>query len=248
MVGLVLLHGFTGRGDSWREVISLVPDPWQTVTPELLGHGPEDPGRQVESFAGEVDRLAGLIRTGEFAPCHLVGYSLGGRLALGLALRHPELVARLTLVGAHPGLALEAERDARRSRDETWARMLEEEGLEPFLEAWERQPLFASQGRLPEERRVAQRRLRRSHHAEGLARALRILGLANMPGYRPLLGSMTQPVQLVVGELDAKFRGLAQEMHDLLPTSTCHLIPGVGHNVLLEAPEVLADLLQEAAG
>ncbi|MCB1058004.1 MAG: hypothetical protein KDD11_21090, partial [Acidobacteria bacterium] len=147
-------------------------------------------------------------------PMHLAGYSLGGRLALGLLAAHPDRFSGATLIGTNPGLATEGDGTARRVGDETWARQLEDQGLDAFLDAWESQPLFATQS--PEQRRC-QRHLRARLDAPALAAALRALGLAEMPDYRSRLAALELPVTLVAGEADAKFAHLAREMAGLLP-------------------------------
>jgi 2-succinyl-6-hydroxy-2,4-cyclohexadiene-1-carboxylate synthase len=152
------------------------------------------------------------------APAHLAGYSLGARLALGIAVRHPERVSRLTLVGAHPGLASDTERDERRRSDQRWIELLETCGIDAFVDAWSAQPLFASERRLPEALRSARRKERLGHDPKELARSLRITGLAEMPNFRPRLGEIRAPVTLMTGELDAKFSALAEEVSNLLPS------------------------------
>lgn len=242
---LVLLHGFTGSPASWDEVLAALAPAAPVLAPAALGHD-GSPGRGgVPTFEAEIDRLAGLIREHDFDGAHLAGYSMGGRLALGLVIRHPRLFSSATLIGASPGLADPRERAARAARDEEWARLLEQEGLPTFVAAWEALPLFRTQEALPAERRARQDEVRRSHDPRGLARSLRVLGLAAMPDYRPRLARVTLPVRLVAGEADAKFRGLAGEMARALPAASTTLVPGAGHNVILEKPEEIARLLRE---
>lgn len=246
---IVLLHGFTGSPASWDAVLrrpgALTPADARTLTPALLGHDGTPGPAGVESFDDELDRLAGEIRAPGLAAAHLVGYSMGGRLALGLLDRHPDLFASATLVGASPGLADPAEREARAARDEEWARLLDEEGLDSFVAAWEAVPLFETQARLPRDVLDHQRGIRRSHDPRGLARSLRVAGLARMPDYRPRLDRMTVPIRLVVGERDARFRALADEMAARLPAASLTLVPDAGHNVILERPAEIAALIRE---
>jgi len=234
---IVCLHGFTGAPESWDEVVAeLAAD---VDRPHLLGH---DPGDAIgsRSFEEEVDRLARRFREGGRSGLHVAGYSQGGRLAVGLLARHRDLFASATLIGASPGLGSEDAREERRAADERRARLLEHEGLERFLEHWEALPLFASQSRLPAARLAAQRALRRRHRPAGLARALRVLGLGRMPDYLAALPRVDLPVHLMAGELDAKFTALARRMAALLPRATVEVVPGAGHNLLLEAPRQVA--------
>ncbi|MGK7311134.1 MAG: alpha/beta fold hydrolase [Candidatus Longimicrobiales bacterium M2_2A_002] len=266
---LILLHGFTGSPDSWGDVIDHlgpVPDAAAPGTlgattiaratapttrapiilaPTALGHDGTPGPADVTTFGGVVDRLAAVIRSRVPGPAQLVGYSMGGRIALGLLVRHPELFAAATLIGASPGLATAGERQERVEKDEEWARLLDEEGLDTFVAAWEALPLWSTQAAIPGERLERQRAIRRAHDPRGLARSLRVVGLGRMPDYRPLLADVDLPVRLVVGARDPKFRALAEEMAARLPRATVTAVPGAGHNVVLERPREIAELLRE---
>ncbi len=255
--GLLLLHGFTGSGASWQLFLRQleqqssrpVSASWDVVAaPDLLGHGAAiDSAR---TFDEEIDRLATLD---SWVPWHLdrgegfrdvewelLGYSLGARVGLGLACRWPTYFSRVILVGVNPGLEDESDRLPRRESDERWARRLEEDGLESFLEAWSSLPLFATQDRLDEEARAQQEAIRIAQEPNRLARSLRVLGLAEMPTYWGQLSRLTMPVELVVGSEDHKFEELGRRMLGYLPSATLHVVEQAGHNVLLEAPERLA--------
>ena len=234
---IVALHGFTGGAESWAAVESACGVPF--ATPALLGHGAEAPS--VETFDEEVDRLAGVID----GPVHLVGYSLGARLALGIALRHPGRVRALSLVGVNPGLEHDDDAQARREADQALAARLERDGLEAFVDFWEALPLFETQRVLPPAVRAAHRERRLGNSSSGLARALRVLGLGAMPPRWNDLPTLSMPVTLVVGELDAKFRALALRALRRIPTCRLEVVRGIGHDVLVEAPVALAKILCE---
>lgn len=260
---LVLLHGFTGSPESWARVRSLLePDPGpsrrpgpdqtaahgatsDTFAPAILGHDGTTGPPGIETFEAEVDRLAAAIRQHGVRDGHLAGYSLGGRISIGLLVRHPDLFASATLIGATPGLTSAAEREERARSDERWARLLETEGLDTFVAVWEALPLFATQQRLDPTTAAEQRRIRTSHHPDGLARSLRVLGLARMPDHRPRLADVDLPVRLVVGERDAKFGALAREMARRMPRATLTPVPDAGHNVVLERPTDIVALIRE---
>jgi len=232
MTPLVLLHGFTGSPASFDQ-LALGP----ALAPALLGHGA--PGAPAESFCAEVDRIAALLP----ARSHLVGYSLGARVALGILLEHPHRVARATLIGCHPGLTAEADRRARILADRRWIRTLEDDGIERFVAEWEALPLWKSQRALPRDVRAAQRAIRLAHDPLGLAASLRVLGLAEMPDYGARLGEIRAPVELVVGRFDAKFRALAEQMRARIDGARVTLIADSGHNPILERPDRVAALI-----
>jgi len=232
-VRYLCLHGFTGTPDSFEQ-LRLPPG---SVTPTLGGHLEE---AVTGGFEDEVERLAALAQGCD----GLFGYSLGGRLALGILARHPARFQHALVVSAHPGLATDAERAARRDADARFVDVLRERGLERFVDVWQALPLWASQGDLPEAVKEAQRAQRLRHRADGLAQSLVQHGLGKMPDLRPLLRHVRTPVDLLVGERDAKFVALAQELTQVLPYARLTIAPGAGHNLLLERPELCSGLLQ----
>jgi 2-succinyl-6-hydroxy-2,4-cyclohexadiene-1-carboxylate synthase len=173
----------------------------------------------------------------------LVGYSLGGRIALGMLRAAPERFRSATLVSAHPGLSNPAERAVRRATDRCWIELLRRDGVPGFVCTWESLPLFAGQARLPVEALARQRARRLSHRAEGLMASMEVFGLAEMPDTREDLRRFTGELRWIVGADDPKFVRIAWQVMDLRPNTDLRSLTGVGHNALLEAPQQLADLL-----
>ena len=240
---VVLLHGFAGHGDSWADVASALPGrPVDAVT--LFGHDPEAPATSTIAFEEEValvtERLAAFGR-----PVRLCGYSMGGRIALGVLARAPEHIESAVIIGAHPGLTSDVERRERRAADEVWAKLLEERGIHAFVEKWEAQPLFASQASDDPAALERQRAIRARHEPRSLAWAMRSLGLAAMPSYWEALERLEVPVTFVVGALDEKFTALALRMTERMKRTTAKLVrvDGAGHNVVLANPAFLAKIL-----
>jgi 2-succinyl-6-hydroxy-2,4-cyclohexadiene-1-carboxylate synthase len=245
MTGLLLLHGFTAGPRSWDAVVAGLPSDVEVLRPALLGHeGETAPG--VGTFEQEVDRIALKLQDAGMSGVHIAGYSLGGRIAFGLLARHPQRVKSATIIAAHPGLSDPAARETRAEWDESWVQVLENEGLEPFVNKWEQLPLFESQRHLPgrvwEERRAQ----RLAHDPGGLARALRVLGLGKMPDWTPQLAQVNVPVALVVGAHDRRFRRVAQQSREALVRAPLemHVVPASGHDVLLERPEAVTAILR----
>lgn len=243
MARLLCLHGFTGAPESWDVVRRHLPKGVEIVCPPLVGHD-EDGAIDSACWDDEIDRLAELITDmGGRPDWHVAGYSLGGRLGLGLLVRYGELFRGGTLIGAHPGLETRREQAARRKADAALALRLER-GILPFVKTWESLPLFASQRELPHEVQAAQRERRLRHRPSGLVRSLRAVGLGEMPNLRPALPTLEISVRLVVGARDPKFRAVADEMARLLPRVKVEIVPGAGHNVVLEAPERVAAVIR----
>ena len=228
----LLLHGFTGTPESLASLAA----PPGSLAPALGGHVHTP---LLGGFDDEVERVAKLA--GERGG--LFGYSLGGRLALGLLARYPRRFRHAVVVSAQPGLLSDAERAARRTADAHFVQLLEREGVPAFVDAWQKLPLWASQGALPEAVRLAQRAQRLRHDAAGLAASLLRHGLGEMPDLRPFLAQVETQVELVVGELDDKFVRQNRELLRLLPRARLTIVPGVGHNVPLESPASIARLL-----
>ena len=242
MTPLVLLHGFTGAPASWDAVVRALGTETGVHRETLAGHG-HPRLDTAEDFEGEVDRVARCIQRERIAGAHLVGYSLGARVALGLLVRHRRLFSRATLVSVHPGLTSEEARARRRRDDEEWIHLLGE-GIAGFVSVWEGQRLFSPHRPLDPDVLARQRAIRLAHRAEGLARSLRVLGLAGMPDYTRALPSIDTPVTLIAGLLDSKFARLARQAAALLPRCAVHLAES-GHNVPLEQPRALARLLRD---
>jgi 2-succinyl-6-hydroxy-2,4-cyclohexadiene-1-carboxylate synthase len=235
-VRYLLLHGFTGTSESFAG-LGVPPG---SVAPTLGGHL-SCPVRG--NFNDEVERLAELG-----AGCDgLFGYSLGGRLALGILARYPERFRHAVIVSAHPGLRTDEERSARRKADARYVGVLREQGLVSFVDKWQALPLWASQGDLPESTRLAQRQQRLRHDPLGLAQSLIHHGLGEMPDLRAALARVTCSVDVVAGERDQKFAELARELAELIPSSRLHIVPGAGHNLLLERAALCSALLRFGA-
>jgi 2-succinyl-6-hydroxy-2,4-cyclohexadiene-1-carboxylate synthase len=212
---------------------------------DLPGHGfsdsPNDATRyRVEACAADLLQLCDALDLARF---HLLGYSMGGRVALCLALDAPQRVRSLILESASPGIESTLERQARIRADEGLATVLLEQGLAAFVDHWEQIPLFRSQSILPPEIRQALRRQRLTNDPLGLANSLRGMGAGVMEPRWPGLPGLAIPTLLIVGELDEKYRHLGEHMQGLLPDCRLVVVPGAGHTVHLEQP----DLFLEAA-
>ncbi len=233
----LLLHGFTGAAASWDAVRT------DEVAVTLPGH--EDVPIDLDAgFAGGVEFVARAAR-GLPAPVHCIGYSMGGRLALGALVAHPELFASAALIGVRFGID-DAERPARREWEASIARALREDGLDAFLAKWRALPLFASQARLPAPTRAAQDAIRHRHDPARLADAFEAFALSTMPDYRSAVAAIEVPVTLIVGALDAKFRAEAEAVQRRAPSVRVEVVDGAGHNVVLEAPEAVKRRLTRA--
>jgi 2-succinyl-6-hydroxy-2,4-cyclohexadiene-1-carboxylate synthase len=242
---VVFLHGFTGSGEFWMPVANALPRRY-CIVPDLPGHGGTDAPVPAQSWRIDraSDALVALLDRLGIARFVLAGYSMGGRLALGLALRHADRVAALALVGASPGIASAEERSQRAGDDLALADSIERDGMEAFCRKWEANPLFATQERLAPELREAMRAQRRRQDPSRLAQALRAFGTGFQPPVHGELARLALPVLVVAGGEDAKYSAIAREMAGRIPGATLRIVPGAGHAVPLESAGRFAEELE----
>ena len=242
---LVLLHGFTGSAANWRAHAAVWSGKFRTVAVDLLGHGASDSPADPACYRVEqcVNDLAAIFDRLDLARVHLLGYSMGGRVALHLAAAHPDRLATLVLESTSPGLAGPDERRARVSSDEALANMIERQGLEVFVEHWSRQPLFASQADLPVGVRADLRAQRLRNNPHGLANSLRGIGAGVMPALWDCLPGVGVPTLVIAGALDDRYVRIAAAMAAGLPSAEVAVVPGAGHTVHLEQPEAFDRLV-----
>ncbi len=238
---VVLLHGFSGTRRAWDGVVaSLDRERYLPLALDLPGHGDAADFEQPITFAGCV--AAVLARAPErFTLC---GYSLGGRVALHIALAAPERVRRLVLVSSSPGIEDPAERARRRAEDARLAEELERGPFERFIERWRAQPLFAAEP--PAAAELARADQRRNRPA-ALAGVLRGIGTGEMEPLWSRLAELSMPVAVVVGDRDAKFAALGARMVALLADGELILAPG-GHGLPLENPRAVAAAISGSLG
>lgn len=240
---IVLLHGFTQTGASWAPVIAELGARYRdagVLAPDARGHGAAAARRPVDFDAcvSEVSALAPRRFT-------LVGYSMGGRLALHVALAHPDRVDRLVLIGATAGIVDPVRRARRRAADLALADRLDREPIEAFARRWAAQPLFAGQ---PPAVAAAAHADRLRNTPSGLAASLRGIGTGAMAPLWERLGELAMPVAVLAGERDAKFRAIGADLAARIPAASFAVVPGAGHAVQLESPAFVAERVRDETG
>lgn len=240
---LMLLHGFTGDGRSMSAVARGFEDRFDTIAPDLPGHG-RSSGAACD-FDACVDGLVATLEQAGHRRGHWFGYSMGARLALGCAVRRPESVASLVLVAGRAGIADPAERAARRREDDALAGRIEARGVEDFVDEWLAQPLFATLARLGPQTLARERAARLGNDARGLAACLRGLGPGAQPSLFDALSRVDVPVLLVAGALDPRFVAAAEDLAARLPRAELCVVPDAGHAVHVEQPGAVLHAVRE---
>ncbi|HCV36469.1 MAG: 2-succinyl-6-hydroxy-2,4-cyclohexadiene-1-carboxylate synthase [Acidimicrobiales bacterium] len=235
---LVLLHGFTGDTSTMWPLGHEITGIRTVIAVDLPGHGAtgllEDHANY--RFDNTVDALAETVRQLGHDSVDVLGYSMGGRIALGLAVKYPDFVRSSILIGATAGIVSDAERDIRRRTDDDLAEEILSNGLESFVDYWMDLPLFETQARLGQDALHDAREQRLRNHPEGLAHSLRGAGSGNQPSLWRDLHRVSGPVLLIVGDEDPKFRSLAIRMASGLPQAEIAVLPEAGHAAHLENP------------
>ncbi|REB06374.1 2-succinyl-6-hydroxy-2,4-cyclohexadiene-1-carboxylate synthase [Sporosarcina sp. BI001-red] len=244
---VVFLHGFTGSISTWSTIISLLEGKVHAVAIDLWGHGLSDKPESSSDYSmvQQTKDLEQLFSQMELTKFTLVGYSMGGRTALGYATSFPERIKRLVLESASPGLKTEAERSDRKQRDAKLADRLLQDPLEDFVDFWENLALFDSQKLMTVEQKNEVRKERLSQDARGLANSLLGIGTGSQPSYWEVLSKQLYPVTLITGSLDSKFETIALDMKNLLPDSYHYRVENAGHAIHVEKPEEFATIIDE---
>ncbi len=246
-VPLLLLHGFTGRGTGWAGHATAFARRFRVIVVDLPGHGrsgiPADPRRA--SIERSADDLAMILRALSESPAHVIGYSLGARIALRLAVAHPGSVRRLILESPSAGIADPVERAARVAGDDARAARLERDGIEAFVAEWEREPVFASHAGMPQAHRDRLHADRLRNRPAGLAASLRGAGQGVMEPLYDRLLDVAAPTLVIAGALDKAGRDRAESIATAIPHARLEIVRTAGHTPHLETPTIFRTLVTE---
>jgi len=234
---ILFLHGFLGSREDWAGLVKSFSDDYRCLLVDLPGHGEDRPLHENNySIQGCAQALLHLFDELDIDRANIMGYSMGGRLALYFAVTFPDRCHRVILESSSPGLKTKPERDERTGNDEELAAKLEREGLDVFLKQWYDKPMFATLKEHPGKLSELLEQRRRCDPG-GLALSLRMMSTGKQPSLWDKLTKISLPLLLLAGEQDIKFSGIARTMADLCPTAEVCIIANAGHNVHMEQPE-----------
>ena len=240
---IVFLHGFMGLGQDWKKIALPLSERYYCLFPDLPGHGENLLDAQ-PGYVAWATALRETLHARGLKYVNLVGYSMGGRLALYFSLKYPEMVEGLVLESVNPGITAPEGRQERAVWDDKNAAKIQSEGLASFLIDWYEMPLFASLKNNPglkDELRY-QRAL---HNPENMARVIRHLSPGRQPSLWERLPDLSPSTLLVAGLLDEKYTKVSRQMAEIIPDCELALIPGCGHNAHLEQPDLYGEIIQK---
>ncbi|WP_028392651.1 2-succinyl-6-hydroxy-2,4-cyclohexadiene-1-carboxylate synthase [Bacillus cihuensis] len=243
---LLLLHGFTGSLETWRFLGHMLKK-YQLIMVDIIGHGSTGSPDNAERYTMlEVAKdLREILEKLSIQKIHVLGYSMGGRLALGFACLYPEYVQSLILESASPGLKTETARQERRIQDAKLANKIIERGILAFVADWENIPLFDSQKKLPVEKQQSVRKERLGNTELGLANSLLGMGTGSQPSWWSQLENLSMPILLITGELDNKFCDIAKMMQSIMKACEWQIINNAGHAIHVEDEEKFGKIVSE---
>lgn len=244
---LLLLHGFTGDGSTWSPFYKEWGKHSKMIIPDIIGHGKtESPGDlqhyNIESAAND---LKGILDKMEINKVDLLGYSMGGRLALTFAFLFPNRVRKIILESASPGLSTAEEREQRRIKDMELANLIRDKGIVSFVDYWEKIPLFSTMNDVSVTIRESIRMQRMSQSPVGLANSLIGMGTGSQPSWWERLNQLTMEVLFVTGRRDEKFCQIADKMYKKFRNSRWITVENCGHAIHVEEKEKFGTIVSE---
>lgn len=245
---IVALHGFTGNGSTMLPLVERVRNGRPAILIDMVGHGESDAPAHVEPYnmSSVVDQVLSIIGHREPGTVHLLGYSMGGRIAFSMAARAPWYFASLTTLSSTPGIEDPVARAERYDTDQALADRIEHDGLDAFCDWWLSLPMFSPMlESMDETQREATRAQRLTSNPLGLANSLRGTGAGAMPPVWHALGSLRCPVLAVAGEIDDRYVAIARDVERRAPFGASAVIPDAGHGLHVENPEEVSRVLEE---
>ena len=234
-----LLHGFTGSSNDWLEIIPNLNKKYSYVAVDLIGHGQSDSPNELEHYKTPslITQLDDIFKHFTKEQFILMGYSMGGRVALSYAAQYPDKLAGLVLESTSAGIANEKLRQERILHDGKIVEIIEKKSLEEFFKFWMSQDLFATLKLIPEDKLLKAKAEKLLNNKIGLINSLRGFGTGVMPALHEKLNSIKCKTLLITGELDSKFSSINKELKKNIISSRHEIVKDSGHIVHFERPE-----------
>jgi 2-succinyl-6-hydroxy-2,4-cyclohexadiene-1-carboxylate synthase len=235
-----------GSTKDWGPVMDRLADACCCIAIDLPGHGQSTGLEEADAytFSGAAAGVVQVIKETRVNSATLVGYSMGGRIALYVAMHYENACSKLVIESAGAGISEDSERKRRLAADRGRAKELAQGRFEDFLRTWYCQPIFQTVAEDSERLEVLiQQRL--LNDPKELARAMSGLSLGVQPSLWHQLPELFIPVLLIAGDKDSKYKDIVQSMGELMPRGRVVIVSGAGHNVHQEQPVLVSDRIKE---
>ncbi len=245
---IVFLHGFMGSGQDWDFIINHLSDQYLCITVDLPGHGKSaDCQLEYYNFDNTAEQIKLILTENSIEKANLAGYSMGGRIGLFFVFKYPDIINKLVLESASPGLVSENEKIDRIKQDVLAANKILKGNFEGFLRYWYSMELFGNLSKTDKFEELIKNRLK--NNREGLANSLNYMGTGKMSNFREKISGINFPVLYLAGGLDEKYKAIAHEMTELSKNVSPKIFENCGHNVHYEEQDEflkeLKDFLKE---
>ncbi len=244
-IPVLFLHGFTGSSEDWEFIFDFTPQNYLPFAIDLIGHGktdsPNDP--QFYTCTSIVNQINSILNFFNFDKIILVGYSMGGRIALSYSLKNIDKILALVLESTTAGIESIEEKKKRVEQDFLLSEFIINEGVEKFIEYWFNTPLFSELKQLENFNQIIEKR--KLNNPIGLANTLKSFSTGLMNSYWDKLNLINFPVLLITGGKDEKYTSQNFLMNNLIPNSRHKIIPNANHNTHLEKPELFTNFVLE---
>lgn len=246
-INVVFLHGFTGSSMDWLPFFESMTGNINNYSVDLIGHGKSSAPADISFYTTKsiIDQLHYTLSALKLSNVILVGYSLGGRAALAYINEYPHLIKGLVLESTSPGISEVDKKEQRFQSDLELAKMIEEQGVEKFIDYWMNLPLFQTQSKLGKDTLTKLRKAKLNNNKIGLANSLRGFSTGIMPHFWNELDDITCKTLLITGNLDKKFTEMNNKMLSDLKNAEHIIVDDCGHNVHLEKPKTFINLLNK---
>ena len=247
---VLFLHGFTGCAEDWNSVFENMPDKYNLIAMDVIGHGKSDSPLDTSFYTTE-----SIVNQIKFVKDHLTsekifvaGYSMGGRVALSFATTYPDDVKGVILESSTAGIRNDEERQKRYELDLKLAEFIETHTLDEFIEMWSDQELFNTQRRFSNEKLKNFRKKKAAGNKIGYANSLKGFSTGIMPPLHDKLKKFPVKVLLISGDLDTKFTGINARMAKRFFKAKHKIVKNSGHNTHLEEPKRYLEIITNYLG
>ena len=238
-IPIILLHGFTGNSSDWTNFTQKFLDSFYSISIDILGHGRSSSPKMPDLYSEDslVEQLHTIITSLNLHNFVLLGYSMGGRLAISYAVKYPAKTKALILESSTPGIQDIAQRKERMLNDKKLAESILKNGIDSFVDYWMEIPLFQTLKHLPQETFDKISKQKKQNNPIGLANSLKGFSTGEMRNHWDDLNNLPDKTLLITGELDTKYTEIAKQIKTIKPAFNHQIIEKTGHNTHLENPE-----------